>query len=155
MLNSIGVEFLHLMVKTIIIDVDGVLTDGKVWYTSTGERSKGFHSRDIRAIRELTGRGFDVYLLTQSTWPGVDDFAARTGATVVTAIDKFKWIQENNITDYIAVADDVSDLVLLENASISCCPSDADFLIKEVEAMIKLSAKGGDGVIAELVKLIS
>lgn len=143
------------MVTTIIIDVDGVLTDGKVWYTSTGERSKGFHSRDIRAIREFVSRGYDVYLLTQSTWPGVDDFAQRTGATVVTAIDKLQWVQENNITGYIAVVDDVSDLMLLVNATRRYCPSDADYLIKELDGIQKLDTKGGEGVIAELVKLIA
>lgn len=143
------------MIKTIIIDVDGVLTDGKVWYTSTGERSKGFHSRDIRAIREFVSRGYDVYLLTQSTWPGVDDFAQRTGATVVTAIDKFKWIEENNITDYIAVGDDVSDALLMDGAIGAYCPDDADFLIKNKRCVEKLETKGGEGVIAELAKLIA
>lgn len=131
-----------------------MLTDGKVWYTSTGERSKGFHSRDIRAIRELTSRGFDVYLLTQSTWPGVDKFAERIGATVVTALDKLKWVQENNITGYIAVADDVSDQELLLFADAAFCPYDGDFLVKNIPGINKLSTKGGDGVIAELIRII-
>lgn len=142
------------MAKTIIIDADGTLTDNKVYYTSSGERIKGFHSRDIRAIRELTARGFDVYILTQSTWPGIGEFASRTGATIAQAYIKQDWIKENGITDYIAIGDDVSDIIMLKEAVKCYCPSDADDVVKEIEGIRVLKTKGGDGVMSEMVRVI-
>lgn len=142
------------MTRTIIIDVDGVLTDGKVWYTSNGERSKGFHSRDIRAIRELTANGYDIYLLTQSTWPGVEHFANRTGATIAQVVDKLKWIQENHITDFIAFADDVADVEFCKKATQVFYPknADANFIKKLPCNSSELNIRGGEGVIAEYVQ---
>lgn len=143
------------MTRTIIIDVDGTLTDNRVYYDSKGERIKGFHSRDIRAIRELTAKGFEVILLTQSTWAGADHFAKRTGAMIAQSYDKYQWAKENTNGDYIAVGDDVGDVQLLDNADMKYCPADAEKIIKLLPGMIELDTKGGDGVIAELVKLIA
>ncbi len=143
------------MTRTIIIDVDGTLTDNRVYYDSKGERIKGFHSRDIRAIRELTAKGFEVILLTHSTWPGSDHFAKRTGAIVLQSFDKFQWVKDNVIGDYFAIGDDIADLKLLANATVKYCPADAEKIIKQLPNMIELDTKGGDGVIAELVKLIA
>lgn len=143
------------MIKTIIIDVDGVLTDGKVTYTSLGERNKNFHARDIRAIRELISKGYDVYLLTQSTWPATEEYAARTGATVAQAIDKYAWIHNNNIKNYIAVGDDVADIKMLDYATEKYCPNDADLAVALLPEMKQLETCGGCGVIAELVRHLS
>lgn len=134
------------MIKTVIIDVDGVLTDGKVWYNSKGERSKGFHSRDIRAIRELVAHGFDVILYTQSTWPGMEDYAARTGATVVMNREK---IPLN--TPYIAIGDDTPDLDILHFAQRAFCPSDADPMVRSLQDITILETKGGEGCVAEML----
>lgn len=139
----------------LLIDVDGVLTDNKVYYTHIGERTKSFHSRDIRAIKELVSYGFEVYLLTQSSWPGVNEFAKRTGAIVAQEVDKMQWVINNKIMDYICVVDDAPDIQIAMNSKKCYCPADAcQNLFKEVPKIKLLSTKGGDGVIAELVNIL-
>lgn len=136
------------MTKTVIIDVDGVLTDGKVWYNQTGERMKAFHSRDIRAIRELVSHGFSVVLYTQSTWPGLKDYAKRTGAEIVIRREKIPVPEK-----YIMVGDDTPDIELMKGSVKAYCPRDAD---REVFAYCEiLDCYGGSGVIAELVRVLS
>lgn len=134
--------------KTIVCDCDGVLTNGKVYYDAKGGRTKGFHSRDIRAIRQLISHGFRFVILTQSSWPGIDDFAKRTGAEVI--MDREK--KTDGLEPFIAIGDDTSDIEMLSKAVLAYCPVDAD---AEVIAMCRvkiLMAKGGEAVIAELLR---
>lgn len=137
--------------KTVLIDQDGVLTNNLVYYDGRGHRIKGFHSRDIRAIRQLVAHGYDVHILTQSSWPGVKDFAHRTGAEVI--IDREKKVDQ--FSDFIAIGDDTADLAMLKKAVQAYCPLDADPEVKGLANMIILSAKGGEGVMAELVRALS
>lgn len=137
-------------VKTILIDVDGVLTDGKVWYSHTGERTKGFHSRDIRSIRELISHGFEVYLITASTWPGLKDYAHRTGAVVL--IDREKACDQ--FDEFIAIGDDTPDINMLKKANKAFCPVNADYSVKTIDRITILNTPGGEGVISEMVNFI-
>lgn len=140
--------------KTIILDCDGVLTDNIVHFTHQGERIKGFHSRDIRAIRELIAQGFEVIILTQSSWPGAEHFAERTGAVVEIHRDKADWVQRSVQGPYIAVGDDIPDIPILRGAEAAFAPHDADTSLRSVDGVVFLPVKGGQGVIAELVKQI-
>lgn len=140
--------------KIIIIDVDGCLTDNKVYFDSKGERIKGFHSRDIRAIRELIANGFEVIALTQSSWEGMAHWAKRTGASVQTHRDKWAWVSKNVVGPYIAVGDDTPDMETLLFAELAFCPKDADEAIQRLSKVRCLPVAGGMGVVAELVKII-
>lgn len=137
--------------STVVIDVDGVLTDGKVWYDSRGERTKAFHSRDIRAIRQLVSHGYRVILLTQSSWPGINDYVKRTGAEVLINREK---LPNEEWGPYIAIGDDTADLAVLRSAALAYCPGDADLSVKSEACVNALYAKGGDGVIAELINIL-
>ncbi len=138
---------MDMQAKLIIIDCDGILTDGRVWYTHAGERSKGFNSRDIRAIRELVANGFQVIICTQSTWPGVQNFANRTGAEVIIAQSK-----PIPTEPFIMIGDDVPDIELMKAAEIALCPVDADESVKPYCQV--LHTAGGEGVIAEVVRIL-
>lgn len=135
--------------KTIVCDCDGVLTDGKVWYDAKGNRTKGFHSRDIRAIRQLISHGYQFIIFTQSSWPGVKDFVNRTGAEVI--IDREKSLHHFK-EPFIAIGDDTPDLDFLNKAVKAYCPANADPFVKQtVKNITVLTTNGGEGVIAELV----
>ena len=143
-----------MIAKTIILDIDGVLTDNKVHFDQHGERSKSFFSRDIRAVRELISHGYEVIALTQSSWPGMKHWAKRTGATVETHRDKWAWVSKNIHLPYIAVGDDTPDMETLKFAEKAFCPLDADSKVKAIPNIIILPVNGGEGVVAELVKVI-
>lgn len=131
--------------KLIVIDCDGVLTDGRVLYGESGERFKEFNSRDIVAIRSFTDAGYKVEIRTQSTWPGLRFMADRCGASVLHT----KAIPD---TDYIFVGDDIPDMNLIKNAVTAYCPADANTAIRKICKV--LPAKSGEGVISELLNEI-
>lgn len=81
------------IIKKILIDFDGVLTDGKIFYTHDAKQFKGTNSRDIRAIKELISNGFEVIIITASSWPGSANFAKKTGAEVVVQRVKHDYVK--------------------------------------------------------------
>jgi len=139
-------------INVIVTDCDGVLTDGKTWMTQHGEISKGFNTRDVSAIREMISMGYEVYIVTASSWPGTEKWAKKTGATVLYLRDKQKVKDLIGNKAYIAVGDDVWDFGLLKGAYRSFCPSDSLEAIKATKGVTILKTEGGKGVMAELLK---
>ena len=142
----------------IIIDCDGVLTDGRVYYSESGRRYKSFHSRDITALRCLSEK-HDVIILSASTWEGLRHLQKRIPKVkIVTGkIDKSAWVDENlpNM-EIVVVCDDYSDKYLCRGAHKVFLPADASIrLIHYTELLqadrVLMKARGGEGVIDELL----
>ena len=138
--------------STILIDCDGVLTDGTLTITHDGEKLfKKFNTRDVRAIRELIFNGFHVVIVSADDWPGVFHFADKVGAEVLISKDK----KENGFTDYIAIGDDAWDAPMLEKAALAFAPADADPSVFQCRKHVnKLQTPGGRGVMAEVVRVL-
>jgi 3-deoxy-D-manno-octulosonate 8-phosphate phosphatase (KDO 8-P phosphatase) len=137
------------MPKVILIDCDGVLTDGRLTIDHNGEKQfKQFHTRDVRAIRELVYNGYEVVIVSCDDWPGIYHFADKVGADVFISRDK----KDLPYTDYIAVGDDAWDVQMLINAKLAYCPMDADISVRRLPNVICLSVNGGNGVIADLTR---
>jgi len=125
-----------------------VLTDGRLTIDHRGEKLfKQFHSRDVRAIRELVFSGYAVVIITADDWPGIYAFADKVGAEVLVLRDK----HELQLRDYIAVGDDAWDVPMLQHARLAFAPSDADPSVLALPNVTRLQTAGGRGVIAELV----
>lgn len=138
----------------IVCDCDGVLTDGKFWLSSSGEITKGFNTRDVRAIKELISWGYEFWIVTASSWPGMEHFAKKTGADVIVERDKSKVKDLFTGRPYIAIGDDVWDVMMIQNAAFAYCPNDAHVSVINRVGSGQLKSKGGDGCIAELVNLL-
>jgi len=138
--------------KIIVCDCDGVLTDGKFWLTGTGEISKGFNTKDVRAIRELISYGYQFLIVTASSWSGIDSFAKKTGAEVFVIRNKSELKLQDQ--DYIAVGDDVWDIEILKNAWLKFCPKNSDRIVLNIPDIVELDVKGGDGCIANLANIL-
>lgn len=131
----------------VYIDIDGVLTDGKMYIDHTGEKMfKAFHSRDVRAIRELIYNGFQVILVTADDHPSGKHFADKVGAEFIFERDKSKL----TTADY-AIGDDVWDVPMFRSCNRNFCPFDAVDAVKGITGMWVLPSKGGHGVIADFV----
>lgn len=141
-------------VNIIITDCDGVLTDGKTWVNQQGEITKGFNTKDVAAIREMISLGYEVYIITASSWPGLDKWAKKTGAVVIHSRDKGNLKHIIDDKPYIAVGDDVWDIPLFKNAVACYAPSDSIEAIKGIKGVTILNKKGGEGVLSELLKYI-
>jgi len=142
------------MIKAIVIDCDGVLTDGKMYIDHTGDKMfKAFNSRDIRAIRELVGQGIDVVVMTADDWPGTIAWCSRVGCRFVCTRDKHAACIEQGFEPEhtLVVGDDAWDVKAMAWARLRACPRDAHHSVFRLFGVIRLEAVGGDGVIAALV----
>ena len=137
------------MPNVILIDCDGVLTDGRLTIDHRGEKFfKQFHTRDVRAIRELIYNGYEVVIVSCDDWMGIHHFAAKVGADVHISRSKVELPYRN----YIAIGDDAWDIQMLKGAEIAYCPVDADVLVCGLSGVHILDTKGGQGVIAEMAR---
>jgi YrbI family 3-deoxy-D-manno-octulosonate 8-phosphate phosphatase len=142
------------MTNILLVDCDGVLSNGQVYVTHKGERFKAFNSRDNRALAEFVAAGWQVHIVSASGWPGVEEFVKNTGVEVhldnqKTREDILK-ITEGN--PFYAVGDDVFDLTMMEMAQRAFCPADADYQVVIKHWVDILSTNGGQGVVAELAR---
>jgi 3-deoxy-D-manno-octulosonate 8-phosphate phosphatase KdsC-like HAD superfamily phosphatase len=136
--------------RQIYVDCDGVLTDGMLTIDHKGEKLfKRFHTRDVRAIRELVVRGYEVTLVSVDDWGGLACFAEKVGAEVMVARDKGALPQP-----YVAIGDDAWDVPMLSRAEAAFCPLDADRSVLDLPGIVVLNAKGGTGVVAALLRIL-
>lgn len=146
-------------IRLFLLDVDGVLTDGRLWYGPQGEALKAFHVRD----------GHGIVLLRDRVDFGV--ISGRPGETTRRRLEelRFKHLvfsQRDKLAGYATLAhlgvpdeavaymgDDVNDLPLLAKVGLSACPADAH---PDVLGNVHLVAKapGGGGAVRELCDLI-
>jgi 3-deoxy-D-manno-octulosonate 8-phosphate phosphatase KdsC-like HAD superfamily phosphatase len=134
---------------TILIDCDGVLTDGALTIDHRGRKMfKRFHTRDIRAIRELVCNGNEVVIISADDWAGINHFADKVGADVHICRDK----SCIPFSSYIAIGDDAWDVEMLKKATIAFCPMDADPSVSSIPGIKQLPVKGGQGVIAAMIR---
>lgn len=135
----------------ICCDIDGVLTDGKIWVNHQGEIIKSFNNKDIGAVKELLSMGYQVYFVTASSWPGSDLYLKRSGAELIVLRNK----EEIPFHYDIAIGDSGWDIPMLNKARFVFCPSDASKEVKELDGMHILKCKGGQGVMLEMVQILS
>lgn len=147
------------MIKLIILDVDGVLTDGRKYYNRHGEvKLKTFCDKDWTAIKRFRALGINVIFLTGdpfnvsiATNRNIDIIVNRQDGVHRDKSDYLPEICEEygvNPEEIVFVGDDIFDLKLLKKVKYSYCPSDAPAeLIKHCRV---LNNKGGNNLIMEL-----
>lgn len=142
--------------KIIVVDLDGCLTDGTLTIDHEGNKLfKKFHTRDVRAIRELVFNGYEVYIVSADDWNGGKHFASKVGAIFKCIKDKSMVYEKvTGYRDYVCIGDDAWDVPMLKKAFTRYCPGDADPIVKKLPEMNILSTAGGCGIMAELVPIL-
>ena len=158
--NSLDVEQLK-KIKLFITDVDGVLTDGGMYYSEEGEVMKEFNTRDGMGIELLRKNRIIPVIITKENSEIVIKRAEKLKVkeAYIGVEDKLEVIEEliekyNLSFDEIAyIGDDINDLPVLEKAGLSFAPEDA---IEEVKQSVDYvtSKKGGEGAFREAVDFI-
>lgn len=146
-------------IKFLVLDVDGVLTDGGMYYTSSGEQFKRFNVKDGMAIKEARKAGLRVaFLSAGSSEKIVRDRANTLDVTLVYVGQEpkinilNKWCDELgfNLSQVAYIGDDVNDLEVMDAVGYSACPADAAKAVKD-KAYIVLTRNGGDACVREFV----
>jgi 3-deoxy-D-manno-octulosonate 8-phosphate phosphatase (KDO 8-P phosphatase) len=147
--------------KAIVLDVDGVLTDGGVWWGPNGEEWKRFCFADIMGVSLAMKSGLIVALISGEDSPLVDRFALKMGITDVEksckdkgrALRSFADRRGLALSDITFMGDDVNDLEAMAIAGLSAAPADAAPMARERAAFVS-TRHGGYGAVRELVDTI-
>lgn len=150
-----------MKIKLIVLDIDGVLTDGRVVIDNNNNEYKSLNYHDMDGITLLKQKGVNIALLTGEDTPFVDTIAKRLGITNIIkgAKDKEKALKQlseytqvplENIC-YIGDAD--RDINALKLCGLSIVPQDATKKAKE-SALVILKSKGGNGVVYEIIEYL-
>jgi len=140
-------------IELAVFDVDGVLTDGKLYYSESGEQLKVFHVRDGVGTKLLRDNSIHVAVMTAKDSPMVAKRVAELGIHhyFPGVKDKRKQL-ESLLTELdipcanvCYVGDDMVDVPAMELAGFSICPEDAYILVKN-EVDLIAPVKGGEGV---------
>lgn len=150
-----------LTIKLLLLDVDGVLTDGLLYYGQAGETMKTFHARDGLGIRLLLENGITVGLITGRSSKIVEHRAEELGIPHVyqgrlNKLDALKELMETlkiDLTDVAFMGDDIIDLPILSRVGLSACPQDAHSTIQKTVHFIS-QYPGGRGAVRELCDLL-
>lgn len=164
-LNSVDLSRRHELlenadIKLVVLDVDGVLTDGGLHYSSSGEEMKTFDVKDGMAIKRAMSKGTPFAIISASSRSEVIKIRAQIlGIEDVFIVKEAKLnvleslLYEKGIGfDKVAyIGDDINDVEILEKVGISAVPSDAAVQAKNVAKVI-LQRKGGQGCVREFIE---
>lgn len=148
-------------INTFIFDVDGVLTDGSVTVTTSGEMLRKMNIKDGYALKTAVDKGYNVCIISGGSNEGVRLRLQGLGIKDINlgVHDKIKTLNEylnmksieNNNALYMG--DDIPDLKVMQMVGLPCCPQDA---VQEIKAVSKyISHKnGGKGAVRDVIEQV-
>jgi 3-deoxy-D-manno-octulosonate 8-phosphate phosphatase (KDO 8-P phosphatase) len=144
-------------IKAIAMDVDGVLTDGGVWWGPNGEEWKRFCFADIMGLSLAIKAGLKLAFISGEDSPLVDRMAAKFAVEVFkpckdkrAALLQFMERHHLNKEEVCYIGDDVNDLEALETAGLACAPADARPVVLG-RCKLVAKANGGNGAVREII----
>lgn len=165
---SANVLELARQVSLLILDCDGVLTDGRLYYLGERNRAKGdglfalsFYAQDGHAIKMLMRSGVEVAVISGRSSAALDHRMKELGIVHVYSKVEQKGRVLKDLMDKLkleprqvaTMGDDIPDLALFRAGGLSMAPSDSHPLVRE-QADYVTEAAGGQGCVREAVQLI-
>lgn len=150
-----------MRIRFLVMDVDGTLTDGKIYMSGTGEVFKAFNIKDGYTIYTLDKIGIVPVIITGR----LSDIVARRAEELKIKEchqgvgDKLAKLQEilqkyDATLDEVAyIGDDYNDLDCMRQCRFTACPADAEEDIKQYVSYV-CKSKAGEGAVREFVKKI-
>lgn len=147
--------------KLILTDIDGVWTDGGMYYDQTGNEWKKFHTYDSAGVLFAHQNEIPVGIITGEDTEIVARRAAKLkidylfqGVKNKLEVAENLCKQLNTSLDEVAyIGDDLGDIELLKNVGISATPNSAPEYVKKYSQMV-MTKNGGEGVFREFVEKI-
>ena len=148
-------------IKLLVLDVDGVLTDGQVYIDSNGNETKRFNVKDGLGIKLLQEAGIKVALISGGKSDSTIHRAKKLNIKhFYFEVENKKKVLEDlkNIlglqnSEVLYIGDDLNDLTVKEQVGLFVVPRDAIKAVKDNSNLI-LSKKGGNGAVREISELI-
>ncbi len=147
------------MIKLIVLDVDGCLTDGRITYSEDGNETKSFDVKDGLAIRSWVNMGYHVAIITgrdsqivsmRAKELGIEELhqGVKDKKTLLKQIAQNLQLQPYEIA---AIGDDLNDYNMLQWVTHSYTPADGSRFVQSMVATV-LTCKGGRGAVREMIE---
>ena len=148
-------------IRIVIFDVDGVLTDGTLYFTDSGEEIKAFNSRDGHGMKMLKASGVELAIITARESRSVKLRAENLNITLLYQGEKNKLkVFESLVTKLkidmsscAYVGDDLIDLPVMTRCGLSICVPSSPVLVKK-HAHYVTNSEGGQGAVREVCEMI-
>ena len=145
-------------IKMLVMDVDGTLTDGKIYMSANGELMKAFNIKDGYAIARLRDYGIEPVIITGRSSDIVKQRCTELKIKELhQGIDNKSYMLRDiceklhvELGQVAYIGDDLNDLPCMKICGYSACPSDAVVQVKDSVTYV-CQAKGGDGAVREFI----
>ncbi len=144
-----------------MLDVDGVLTDGKLYFLADGSEAKAFSTLDGQGIKMLMNSGVNVAIITGRTSTIVERRAANLGIMHLiqgredkrTALDELLSSLQLSYDQVAYLGDDLPDLAAIRCVALGVAVANANTFVRQ-HALAVTSLRGGEGAARELCEFI-
>ena len=148
-------------ITTIILDVEGVLTNGYVTIMPNGELVRTMNIKDGYALKTAVDKGYRVCVISGGTNEGVRTRLANLGIEDIylgahQKIEQWNLLKKKynlDASEVLYMGDDIPDLPVLMEVGLPCCPNDAAPEIQQISKYISYK-KGGEGCVRDVLEQI-
>jgi len=148
-------------IKLLLMDCDGVLTDGRIWLFENGEEQKGFHTRDGLGIELWHRAGLKSGIISGRNSSAVERRARTLGMSfvvqgVVEKVQAFtETVAEAGVTneEVAFIGDDLNDIPLMVRSGLGVAVADAAIEARDLADYVT-KLPGGQGAVREVIELI-
>ncbi|HPD28375.1 MAG TPA: HAD-IIIA family hydrolase [Phycisphaerae bacterium] len=146
-------------IRLLVLDVDGVLTDGTIFIDDDGRQSRGFHIQDGLGVSLWRSVGRRVAILTSKRSPGVEARARMLGIELIEqgAEDKVPGLERLvsragvSLEETAYAGDDLLDVAVMRRVGYPIAVANAVEEVKEIAAYVT-SRSGGQGAVREAIE---
>ncbi len=148
-------------IKAFAFDVDGVLSDPKVYLSPDGELLRTMNTKDGYAIQYAVKRGYPIAIITGGRTESVGIRFSNLGIVDIylAASDKMKDLNDFRmkynleLEELLYMGDDLPDHEVMTSCGVACCPADAVEEIKAISAYIS-HINGGAGCVRDIIEQV-
>jgi 3-deoxy-D-manno-octulosonate 8-phosphate phosphatase (KDO 8-P phosphatase) len=148
-------------IKLILLDVDGVLTDGRLYYGNNGEELKAFDIQDGLGIKLLQKGDIEVGIITGRSSKLLTRRTEELGIELVvqgredklTALNEILEGRAIDLEEIAFVGDDLPDLAVIRRVGLGITPANGNHLVAS-QALWQTKKGGGQGAVREVAELI-
>ncbi len=148
-------------INTFIFDVDGVMTDGTVILSSSGEMVRKMHTKDGLAIRKAVDAGFNVAIISggnsemvknRMNYLGVKDVYLKV-QDKIEVFENYLIMNQIEPKNVLYMGDDLPDYEVMTKVGLATCPQDACPEIKGISEYIS-NKNGGEGCVRDVIEQV-
>jgi 3-deoxy-D-manno-octulosonate 8-phosphate phosphatase (KDO 8-P phosphatase) len=148
-------------IKLLLMDCDGVLTDGRLWLMADGDEQKAFHARDGQGISLCHHAGLKTGIISGRTSGAVERraqdlkmaYVRQYAKDKITALDEILAVAGVSANECAYIGDDVADIPVMQRVALAVAVADAVPETKQAAHYVT-QLKGGHGAVREVCDLV-